>query len=193
MELIFATHNLHKAKEVHEILGIDGLKVITLKDKGFLEEIEETGQTLTENAVIKSTVIHEKYGGNVFSEDTGLEVVSLDMAPGVHTARYAGEGRDADANMDKLLSELGRRQRTARFRTVVSLFWEGKTFLFNGIVNGTIAYEKSGESGFGYDPIFIPYGYNQTFAELSSEEKNGISHRYRAMCRMQSFLRERVG
>lgn len=194
MELIFATHNKHKAEEVHEILGIDGLKITTLEDLGYTNDIEETGFTLSENALIKSKTIYEEYGGHVFSEDTGLEVMALDMAPGVHTARYAGEGRDAGANMDKLLAALGNgMDRTARFRTVVSLIWEGKEYFFSGIVNGTIAYEKSGEAGFGYDPIFIPYGHMKTFAELASDVKNGISHRYRAISGMQRYLNQRMG
>lgn len=193
--LIFATHNAHKLEEIQQILSVsDKLTITNLAEIGFHDEIEETSLTLEGNASIKSRAVYDREGGNVFSEDTGLEVMALGMEPGVHTARYAGESRDADANMDKLLSALANsKERTARFRTVISLLWEGEEHLFEGIVNGRIALSKSGTTGFGYDPIFIPYGYDRTFAELSSDIKNGISHRYRAMCGMQKFLSERIG
>ena len=193
--LIFATHNAHKLVEVQQILSLsDKLVIENLDSIGFHDEIEETADTLSGNASIKSRTVYDSHGGNVFSEDTGLEVMALGMAPGVHTARYAGESRDANANMDKLLAALqDLPERTARFRTVISLIWVGEEHSFEGIVNGRIALEKAGTTGFGYDPIFIPYGYDKTFAELSSVVKNGISHRYRAMCSMQKFLKNRVG
>ena len=193
MKLIFATHNEHKAQEVGSILGIDNLEVATLSQVGYHEEIVEDGLTLEENASIKSRTIYDKFGGNVFSEDTGLEVMALNMEPGVHTARYAGEQKSAADNMNKLLFALeGTHDRTARFRTVVSLIWEGEEYLFEGIVNGRIAGSKSGTDGFGYDPIFIPFGYDKTFAELPASVKNSISHRFRAMCQMQSFFKTLV-
>jgi len=190
-ELIFATHNDHKAQEVREILSQDWLHIKTLKEISFNEEIEETGMTLEENASIKSWAIHKAIGGNVFSDDSGLEVMSLGMAPGVHTARYAGEGRDSLQNMKKLLTELKPGlDRSARFRAVVSLIWEGKEYQYEGYVNGTISLQMSGTEGFGYDPVFIPYGYDKTFSELPSTIKNSISHRYRSVFQMRRFLEQ---
>lgn len=192
VELVFATNNKHKVEEVALILDHPWLQIKTLSEIGFSEDIEETGTTLTANASIKSQTIYQQIGTAVFSEDTGLEVMALGMEPGVHTARYAGEGRSAEANMAKLLAELKSfSDRTARFRTIVSLIWDGKEYFFEGIVNGSIAYEVSGKQGFGYDPIFIPYGYNQSFAELEPHIKNEISHRYRAMQGLKRFLEER--
>ncbi len=187
--LIFATHNAHKLEEVSTILSYTGTNLLGLGDINYNEEIEETGGTLRANASIKSQTIHKATGQSVFSDDSGLEVMSLGMDPGVHTARYAGAARDNQANMEKLLSELSSHSdRTARFRTVVSLIWHGEEYFFEGIVNGRIAHQQAGEKGFGYDPIFIPYGYDRSFAQLPSEVKNGMSHRYRAICQMQRFL-----
>lgn len=187
--LIFATSNAHKLEEVTAILDNQLIELKSLKDIGYNQEIEETGSTLSENATIKSKTIFESIGGNVFSEDTGLEVMSLGMAPGVITARYAGPQRNAEDNMNKLLEELeDGRDRTARFKTVLSLIWEGEEYLFEGIVNGTIATKKKGDTGFGYDPIFIPFGHEKTFAELPAATKNSISHRYRAVMQMKSWL-----
>ena len=192
MELVFATGNAHKRKEVDGMLGLDWVRLLNLKDLGWEKDIPETGSTLAANALIKARTIYEAYGRPVFSEDTGLEVMALGMAPGVHTARYAGEERSADNNMSKLLEALaGAGDRTARFRTVVALIWEGGEQLFEGVVNGQIAMARSGGEGFGYDPIFIPYGYERTFADLSLEEKNGISHRYRAMMGMKGYLNKK--
>lgn len=192
-KFIFATGNQHKLDEVSAMLAQHWLQLVSLKELGFTEDIAETGSTLSENALIKARLIAERYQGSpVFSEDTGLEVMALGMAPGVYTARYAGDAKDAQANMDKLLREVQGKDRTARFRTVVALCWKDKEYLFEGWVNGKIAHEKSGGGGFGYDPVFIPYGHEKSFAELPAEIKNSISHRYRAMMRMKKFLSKQV-
>lgn len=189
IDLIFATANDHKSREVAQILDQEWLDIKSLKDVGWVGDIAETGTTLQENALIKARAVHTKLGGHVFSEDTGLEVMSLGMAPGVYTARYAGPGKDAQLNMSKVLNGLSQGQsRTARFRTVVALIWEGRELLFEGLVNGQIATEMKGDEGFGYDPIFMPYGYDRTFAQMGDQEKNAISHRYRAMMGLKKFL-----
>jgi len=191
MDLIFASHNTHKVREVEDILGKELVSIKGLDDIGFHDEIEETGGTLVENALIKARAVYIKTGQNVFSDDTGLEVYALDMAPGVHTARYAGETNDADANMQKLLNALMEKQdRKARFRTVVALIYEGQEYLFEGIVDGNISVNRAGVKGFGYDPVFIPQGYDKTFAELDAEIKNSISHRFRAMQALRTFLKD---
>lgn len=175
--LVFATNNAHKAREIGQILG-PHFEVKTLKDIGCVEEIEETEATLEGNALLKARYVKEKYGYDCFSEDTGLEVRALGGAPGVHTARYAGESRDADDNMNFLLQNLAdQTDRTAQFRTVIALIQDGKETLLEGICKGKIALYKQGDKGFGYDPIFIPEGYEQSFAELGDEVKNRISHR----------------
>jgi XTP/dITP diphosphohydrolase len=189
INLIFATHNDHKHQEVLEILGNGQFNVQNLKQIGFYDEIEETGITLEENALIKARAIYQKTGLDVFSDDSGLEVEALDMLPGVNTARYAGPQKNADDNMDKLLDELKQKKnRNARFRAVVALIWEGKEHLFEGIVNGQIAMKKSGRDGFGYDPIFIPEGFDKSFAELSAAIKNTMSHRYNSMDLLKNFF-----
>jgi len=191
MDLIFASHNTHKVREVEDILGKELVSIKRLDDIGFHDEIEETGGTLVENALIKARAVYIKTGQNVFSDDTGLEVYALDLAPGVHTARYAGESKDSDANMNKLLDALaGRQDRKARFRTVVALIYEGQEYLFEGIVDGNISVNRAGVKGFGYDPVFIPQGYDKTFAELDSEIKTSISHRFRAMQALRTFLQD---
>jgi len=193
MDLIFASHNAHKIQEVQDILGKDLVSIKGLDDMGFHEEIEETGDTLVENALIKARAVYLKTGHNVFSDDTGLEVYALDMAPGVYTARYAGESKDADANMNKLMDALrGKQDRKARFRTLVALIYGGEEHLFEGIVEGHISLEKAGEKGFGYDPVFIPQGYDKTFAELDAEIKNSISHRFRAIEALRVFLQDQA-
>ena len=175
--LVFATNNAHKAREVEQILG-SGFEIKTLKDIGCFEDIEETESTLEGNALLKARYVKEKYGYDCFSEDTGLEVEALDGAPGVHTARYAGEDRSAEANMALLLKNLeGKDSRHARFRTIIALTFGGKEILLEGICPGKIATQKQGIGGFGYDPIFMPEGFDQTFAELGDEVKNRISHR----------------
>ena len=154
------------------------------------EEIEETAETLDGNALIKAEYIKEKYGFDCFADDTGLEVYALDNAPGVYSARYAGEDKDAKANMNKLLTELnGKDNRDARFRTVIALIIGNEKYLFEGIVEGQITESESGSEGFGYDPVFMPKGYDITFAEMDSSEKNAISHRGRAMASMIEFLK----
>lgn len=178
--LVFATNNPHKAREVEQILG-GTFAVKTLRDIGCFEEIEETEPTLEGNALLKARYVKEKYGYDCFSEDTGLEVESLGGAPGVHTARYAGEHKDPDANIALLLKNLeGKDSRQARFRTVIALFFEGREILLEGICEGRIATGRHGSGGFGYDPVFIPDGFEKTFAELGDDIKNTISHRAKA-------------
>ncbi|MBX2889548.1 MAG: non-canonical purine NTP diphosphatase [Saprospiraceae bacterium] len=186
--LVFATNNPHKAREVEQILG-GQFQVKTLRDIGCLEEIEETESTLEGNALLKARYVKEKYGFDCFSEDTGLEVEVLNGAPGVHTARYAGASRDPDANIALLLANLeGKENRRARFRTSIALIFDGKETLLEGICEGRIATQKSGTGGFGYDPVFIPDGYGQTFAELGEDVKNKISHRAKAMFKFVNYV-----
>ena len=192
MKIVFATNNQHKLEEIRSILG-NKFEILSLSEIGCHEDIPETGNTLEENAVQKAEYIYEKYGLSCFADDTGLEVDALNGAPGVFSARYAGgEGHDSEANMQKLLRELGENNnRKARFRTVIALILRGEKqepLLFEGIVNGTIAHEKHGSEGFGYDPIFIPDGYNQSFAELGLDIKNSISHRARAVKKLADWL-----
>ncbi len=188
MELIFATHNQHKLEEVRDMLP-GNYQISSLAELGLMEEIAETADTLSGNAEIKARAIYDLTGKNVFADDSGLEVPSLDMRPGVITARYAGVERDAIANMTKVLKELeGSNDRTARFRACFAMIINGQLYETEGVVNGQIAPTLQGEGGFGYDPIFIPYGYSQSFAELSSELKNGMSHRYRALMGIRKIL-----
>ena len=178
--LVFATNNPHKAREVEQILG-PGFVVKTLREIGCEEDIEETEPTLEGNALLKARYVKSKYGFDCFSEDTGLEVTALGGAPGVHTARYAGESRDPEENMALLLKNLeGKGDRSAQFRTVIALLVDNREILLEGICKGRIAEEKSGSKGFGYDPVFVPEGYSETFAELGDEVKNQISHRAKA-------------
>ncbi len=186
--LVFATNNRHKVDEVnHKLNGLFSIE--TLQEIGCDEDIPETADTLEGNALQKARYLYEKYGCNCFADDTGLEVEALDNAPGVYSARYAGEAKNADANMTKLLSELsGKTNRKARFRTVIALILDGKEYLFEGIVDGQILEKRQGDEGFGYDPIFLPAGYGKSFAELSITEKNAISHRGRAVDKLLAFL-----
>ena len=187
-KLVFATNNSHKLQEVSKILG-DNLELVNLHDINCQEDIPETADTLEGNALLKARYIKEHYGFDCFADDTGLEVEALNNAPGVYSARYAGPGHDAQANMRKLLCEVeGKENRKARFRTVIALILDGKEYLFDGIINGVITAEKKGESGFGYDPIFMPDGYTQTFAELGDDIKNTISHRALAVHKLAEFL-----
>ena len=188
-QLVFATGNPHKVKEVNEML--DGqFGVISLKDIGCLEEIPETSLTIEGNALQKARYVFEKYGYDCFSEDSGLEVKALNGEPGVHSAYYAGEERDKNANMQLVLEKLeGQSDRSARFKTVVALVLNGKEYTFEGIANGHIRMERSGEGGFGYDPIFQPEGQDITFAEMTAAEKNEISHRGRAVRKLVTFLK----
>ncbi|MCW3806433.1 non-canonical purine NTP diphosphatase [Plebeiibacterium marinum] len=192
MELLFATNNTHKFKELKNMLN----KNITLKclaDINCTEEIPETGNTLESNASQKSFYIHNKYKINCFSDDTGLEIEALNDAPGVYSARYAGEEKDAEQNMLKVLDMMKKEtNRKARFRTVISLILNDHEYQFEGIVEGKIEKEKSGNEGFGYDPIFTPDGYSQTFAEMNLEEKNKISHRGQAVKKLVDFLNKSI-
>lgn len=193
-QLIFATGNDHKASEVRQILSIKGLVIKTLKDIGFTQDIVETGSTMSENAIIKSQTIYDKYSENVFSDDSGIEVESLDMAPGLYSARYAGEHKSDTDNLNKLLTNMkGISNRAARFRAVVALIWNGEVHTFEGIVSGQITNKIHGENGFGYDAIFRPNGYDETFAQLADEVKNKISHRYKALAKMKKFLESQNG
>ncbi len=188
MTLIFATNNQHKVDEIRNVLG-QNLEIITLKEAGIDVDIPEPHDTLEANASGKSAFIFELTGTACFSEDTGLEVAALNGEPGVKSARYAGEDRAFDANIEKLLSNLsGKRDRSARFRTVISLLIDGTETLFEGICNGKIISEKRGTQGFGYDPVFIPEGSDRTFAEMSLTEKNQYSHRKRATEKLVAFL-----
>lgn len=187
-EIVFATNNQHKLDEIRKITG-GRLRILSLADIDCHEEIEETGSTLEENALIKAGFVREKYGYDCFADDTGLEVEALDGAPGVYSSRYAGNGCNPADNMDKLLSALkGAENRSAQFRTVIALVINGKEHLFDGVIKGKIIEEKRGTTGFGYDPIFMPDGYDKTFAELGNEVKNSISHRALAMEKLVGFL-----
>ena len=189
MKIVFATNNAHKLSEVRAVLG-DSFELVTLHQVGITEDIPETGATLDENASLKARYVYERTGLDCFADDTGLEVEALDGAPGVHSARYATDGHDFAANNRKLLHELeGKENRRARFRTVISLIRGGVEQQVEGIVNGTIAAEEAGCEGFGYDPLFIPDGKAITFAEMTAEEKNAISHRGRAVAELVKVLK----
>jgi XTP/dITP diphosphohydrolase len=187
-KMVVATNNAHKLKEIAAILGQE-IELLSLKDIQCFADIPETADTLEGNARQKAMYIYENYGMDCFADDTGLEVEALGGAPGVFSARYAGEGHDSEANMQKLLKELaGKENRKAQFRTVICLIRNGKEYLFEGIVKGEIIQEKRGGEGFGYDPIFVPEGYDLTFAELGDDVKNTISHRARAVEKLCQFL-----
>ena len=188
-KLVVATNNAHKLEEISAILGNE-MELLSLKDIHCNADIPETADTLEGNSRQKAMYIHENYGMDCFADDTGLEVEALNGAPGVFSARYAGDGHDSEANMQKLLKELeGKENRKAQFRTAICLIMEGKEYLFEGIVKGHIIEEKRGGAGFGYDPIFVPEGYDQTFAELGNDVKNTISHRARAVEKLCTFLK----
>ena len=209
MKLVFATGNSGKLREAAEILG-EGFELLTLKQVGITEDIPETGNTLRANSLQKAQYLFDRCGCNCFADDTGLEVDSLGGDPGVHTARYAGDDKDFNKNMDKVLYELAVRQteanmakdmglrlkpfsRRARFKSVVTLIMDGKKHLFEGTLEGKIAYRKSGNGGFGYDPIFIADEYpGMTLADISEEEKNAISHRGKALRAMAAWLEENL-
>ena len=189
MKLVFATHNDHKLKEVQQLLP-DHITLLSLNDIDCHDEIPETGSTLAENAKIKADFVTKTYGLDCFSDDTGLLVDALNGKPGVYSARYAGDGKNSKDNMAKLLSELqGTSNRNAHFKTVVYLNLNGKSHVFEGVVEGRITEIEHGENGFGYDPIFKPNGYDRTFGELPSETKNAISHRGRAIEKLVHFLK----
>lgn len=189
MKLVFATNNKNKILEVQHLLP-ESIEIISLESIGCFEEIPETADTIEENAIMKANYITEKYGYDCFADDTGLEVEALNGEPGVYSARYAGEQRDAEDNMNKLLDNLeNKTNRKAQFKTVIALNLNGKQQLFTGIASGEITLEKTGNEGFGYDPIFKPEGYNRTFAQLSMEEKGIISHRGKATEQLIDFLK----
>ena len=189
MKIVFATNNKHKLEEIKDILG-KNFEIVSLTEIGCHEDIPETGSTLQENARQKSTYVVEHYNQNCFADDTGLEVEALNGEPGVYSARYAeGTDHDSEANMRKLLAKMeGQSNRKACFRTVISLIIDGVEHQFEGKVEGRIATEKHGKEGFGYDPIFIPEGYDKSFAELGEEIKNQISHRARAVKKLAEYL-----
>ena len=188
MEIVFATHNQHKTEEVRAILGAD-YRILNLPELG-CPDIPETADTLKGNALQKAQYVADHYGRNCFADDTGLEVLALDGRPGVYSARYAGEGCSYQDNVLKLLDEMqGAADRRACFKTVVALILNGETYFFEGRVDGIILPEQRGTDGFGYDPVFLPDGYDQTFAEMSPATKNGISHRGRAIQQLAAFLK----
>ena len=188
-EIIFATNNAHKLSEVQALLG-DKFHLVTLRDCGITEDIPESASTLEGNASQKSLYLYDRVGKNCFADDTGLEVEALGGEPGVRSARYATDGHDFEANNRLLLKNLeGVANRKARFRTVISLILDGEEHLFEGVVEGRITEREAGCGGFGYDPLFIPDGYDCTFAEMSADEKNAISHRGRAVQKLVEFLK----
>lgn len=190
MKLVFASNNKNKLQEVKHQLPPE-IELLSLEDIGCYEEIPETADTIEGNAVLKANYVTQRFGYNCFADDTGLEVDALNGAPGVYSARYAGEQKDANANMDKLLYELkGIENRAARFKTVIALNIDGEQHLFTGIVEGNITTKKAGEKGFGYDPVFIPNGSELTFAQISLEEKALLSHRGRAIKQLIDFLKK---
>lgn len=193
MKIVFATNNAHKLSEARQILG-PGFELVTPRELGITEEIPETGDTLRDNALQKARYVRERTGLDCFADDTGLEVAALGGAPGVYSARYAGEGCDFAANTDLLLRNMaGRADRSARFVTVVALLLGDREYTFEGEVRGHITEAPSGEGGFGYDPVFVPEESAVTFAEMAPEQKNRISHRGRAMERLAEFLAGRHG
>ena len=189
MKLVFATNNKNKILEVQQLLT-DSIEIISLENIGCFEEIPETGDTIEENAIMKANYVTQKYGYNCFADDTGLEVDALNGAPGVFSARYAGEQRSSDDNMSKLLDALSNKiNRKAQFKTIIALNLNGIQHHFTGIAKGEITLKKIGNQGFGYDPIFIPEGHTATFAQLSLEEKGLISHRGKATEQLINFLK----
>jgi XTP/dITP diphosphohydrolase len=188
MELVFVTNNLHKLAEVQKMVP-PSLKLVSLKEINCFEDIEETETTLEGNAKLKAFHVKSNYGYSCFADDTGLEVKSLGGRPGVYSARYAGEPANAENNIDKLLQELnGKTNRKAQFRTSICLLLEDKEYYFDGICKGKIISERRGTNGFGYDPVFVPEGFTTTFAEMTDEEKNKISHRGLAIQKLTNFL-----
>jgi len=188
MKLVFASNNLNKIKEIQSILN-GSIQLLSLEEIGCYEEIPETADTIEGNAILKADYVTEKYGYDCFADDTGLEVASLNGEPGVYSARYAGEQKNADDNMNKLLDALkDQSDRSAQFKTVIALNLNGRQHLFTGIAKGGITLNKTGDHGFGYDPIFQPESYKETFAELPSEIKNKISHRAKATQQLIDFL-----
>ncbi|MFC5193426.1 non-canonical purine NTP diphosphatase [Algoriphagus aquatilis] len=191
MKICFATNNKKKIEEVKAALGPE-FELVSLQEIGCVEELPETGDTLDHNAFQKARYVKENFGVDCFADDTGLEVDALDGAPGVYSGRFAGEPRSDERNIDLLLEKMaGKTNRKARFRTVIALILEGKEYQFEGIAEGEILMERIGEKGFGYDPVFKPIGFDKTFAQLSLEEKNEISHRGKAVKALIEFLNHR--
>ncbi|MFI0426747.1 MAG: non-canonical purine NTP diphosphatase [Flavobacterium sp.] len=191
MKLVFASNNKNKIKEIQALVP-STFQIVSLEDISCFEDIPETADTIEGNAILKANYVTEKFGLNCFADDSGLEVDALDGAPGVYSARYAGEPKDDEKNIDKLLLNLtNKTNRKANFKTVIALNYEGKQFLFTGIINGKIITEKIGTNGFGYDPIFIADNYEKTFAELTLQEKSTISHRGKAVKQLIKFLEEK--
>ena len=189
MKIVFASNNKNKIQEIQSMLP-ESIQIVSLESIGCFEEIPETADTIEGNAILKANFVTQKYGFDCFADDTGLEVEALKGKPGVYSARYAGEQRNADDNMNKLMGELlDKSNRNAQFKTVIALNFEGKQYLFTGIASGEITSEKMGTGGFGYDPIFKPSGYENTFAEISLEVKNEISHRGKATKALLEFLK----
>lgn len=190
MKLVFASNNKNKIQEIQALVP-NSIQILSLEEIGCTEDIPETAKTIEGNAILKANYVTEKYGFDCFADDTGLEVDALNGAPGVYSARYAGEQKDANDNMDKLLDELkGKSNRKANFKTVIALNLNGKQNLFTGIIDGKIIEEKIGTNGFGYDPIFVADGFDKTFAELTMEEKSTISHRGIASRKLIDFLKK---
>ena len=190
MKLIFASHNENKVAEIQSLLG-EGFNLLSLKELSYCDDIPETAETLEGNSIIKADTVFEQFKMPCFADDTGLEVDALDGEPGVYSARYGGEDKNADQNMNLLLKKLqGKSNRSARFRTVITYRIQNETHQFEGVVEGNIISEKIGAYGFGYDPIFIPKGSKKTFAQMSTEEKNQFSHRSRAFEKLRIFLRK---
>lgn len=188
MQLVFATNNNNKIKEIKKLIG-NSIELLSLADINCHEEIPETANTIAGNALQKAQYVFEKYGYNCFADDTGLEIESLNGEPGIYSARYAGPQRDANDNMDKVLTNLkDQTNRKSHFKTVIALIIDGKESLFEGVAEGEITETKSGAEGFGYDPVFKPLGYDTTFSEMSLDEKNGISHRGKAVRQLSDFL-----
>jgi len=188
INLVFATNNEHKLTEVKEIVGGD-FRILSLKEIGCFDDIPETADTLEGNALLKARYVKQKYGYDCFADDTGLEIKALHNAPGVYSARYAGEAKDPKANMRKVLDELqNQTDRSARFRTVIALITGEEEYLLEGSIEGTIICEARGKAGFGYDPIFVPQGYPETFAEMNADVKNSISHRAEAIKKLKQLV-----
>ena len=188
MKIVFASNNKNKILEIQSMFP-ESIQIVSLESIGCLEEIPETSETIEGNAILKANYVTQNYGFDCFADDTGLEVEALNGEPGVYSARYAGEQRNADDNMNKLLDELANKtNRTAQFKTVIALNLKGKQYLFKGIASGEIIKEKIGLGGFGYDPIFKPTNYDETFAQLSLDIKNEISHRGKATKALLEFL-----
>ena len=190
IKIVFASNNKNKIAEIQQLLP-STISILSLEDIGCFEDIPETSNTIEGNAILKANYVKEKFGLDCFADDTGLEIEALNGEPGVYSARYAGEQKDANDNMNKVLRNLqSQKNRNAQFKTVITLNYKGQQKLFTGIVKGVITEEKSGDKGFGYDPIFKPTGYEENFAELSAETKNKISHRGLATQQLISFLND---